>query len=177
MDPPLQGALAMPAFDECVRCIVGGPASLFVRFGAIILFLPVLFGGAFLAARCIKSGKLRERTIVAIAIVSPVLLVFVLTLTTDWPARYTPLVLHQGAFEWPEGCANREYREGDEISIACHNYRNTLPRKLVFDHGFAGLIERTEHDYFRVGSEAINFRCDYFTERCTVRHAEHNVFR
>jgi hypothetical protein len=124
-----------------------------------------------------KSGKLRERTIAAIAIVSPVVLVFVLTLTTDRPARYTPLVLHQGAFEWPEGCAKRQYRDGDSISIACHDYRNALPRQVVFDHGFPGLIERTEHDYFRVGNQAINFACNYFTQKCTVRHAEHNVFQ
>jgi len=167
----------VPFFEECARCVVGGPASVFVRFGAIILFLPVLFGGAFLAARYIKTGKLRERSIAAIAIVSPVLLVFVLTLTNDWPARYTPLVLHRGAFEWPEGCAKRPYRDGDSISIACREYRNALPRKLMLDHGFPGLIERTEHDYFRVGNEAINFRCNYFTQKCTVRHAEHNVFQ
>ena len=43
--------------------------------------------------------------------------------------------------------------------------------------GFPALIERTEHDYFRVGSEAINFQCNYFTKKCTVRHTEHNVFR
>lgn len=167
----------MPVFEECVRCVVGGPASLVVRFASFILFFPVLFGGALLAARYIKGSKLRERTIVAIAIASPVLLASVLSLTVDWPARYTPLVLYQGEFEWPIGCAQREYSDGEDISISCHDYRNALPRKLVFDHGFPGLIERTEHDYFRVGDEAINFACNYFTEKCTVRHAEHNVFR
>ena len=167
----------MPFFDECVRCFVGAPASLFVRFGTLILYFPLLFGSAFLAARCIRSAKLRERTIVAMAIVSPVPWILVLTLTLDWPASYSPLVLHQGAFEWPEGCAKREYSDGDRISIACHDYRNTLPRKLVYDHGFPGLIGRTEQVYFRVGNEAINFACNYFTQKCTVRHAEHNVFQ
>ena len=167
----------MPFFDECVRCVVGAPASLLVRFGTLILFFPLLFGGAILAARCINNAKLRERTMVAMAIVSPVLFLVPMTLTLDWPARYSPLVVHQGAFEWPVGCARREYKDGDAISIACHDYRNTLPRKLLFDHGFRGLTERTEHDYFRVGDEAINFRCNYFSGKCMVRYAEHNVFR
>jgi hypothetical protein len=164
-------------FEECVRCVVGGPASLFVRFGSIILFFPLFFGGIVLAARRIKKGKLRDRAIVAIALVSPILLFFVLALTTDWPARYSPLVLHEGTFHWPEGCAKREYWDDDEISIACHDYRNTLPRQLLYDHGFRGLIDRSEHDYFRVGGEAVKFDCNYFTQRCTVYHAEHNVFQ
>jgi hypothetical protein len=168
--------LIVPFFEECVRCVVGGPASVTVRFASIILFLPLLLGGVVLAGRCMK-GKLRERTIVAIAIASPVLLILALGLTIDWPARYSPLVVHEGPFEWPEGCANREYRDGDAISISCHDYRNVLPRKLVFDHGFPGLIERNEHDYIRVGDEAINFACNYLTDKCTVRHAEHNVFQ
>ena len=167
----------MPFFDECVRCVVGGPASLIVRFASIALFFPALLGGVLLAARRINKPKIRQRTIIAGAILSPILLVFVLTLTIDWPARYAPLGLRQGAFDWPAGCAKGEYRDGDTISIACHDYRNALPRKLVFDHGFPGLIERTEHDYFRVGDEAINFACNYFTQKCTVRHAEHHVFR
>jgi hypothetical protein len=169
--------LSVPLFEECVRCVVGSPASLIVRFASILLFFPVLFGGVVLAARHIEKGKLRDRAIVANALVSPILLIFMLGLTTDRPARYSPLVLHQGAFKWPEGCVKREYRDGDAISIACHDYRNSLPRELVFDHGFPGLIERTEHDYFRVGDEAINFACNYFTQKCTVRHAEHNVFQ
>jgi hypothetical protein len=138
----------------------------------------MLIGGIVLAARLTKPGTNRDRAIIAASILSTSFLLFVpLVLTGDWPGGYSPLVLHEGAFEWPAGCANREYREGDEISIACHNYRNTLPRKLVFDHGFAGLTGRPEQYYFRVGSEAINFRCNYFTEKCTVRYVEHNVFR
>jgi hypothetical protein len=170
--------LIVPFFEECVRCIVGGPASLFVRFGAIVLFFPTLIGGILLAARLTKPGRNRDRAVIAVSVFNCVVLLFaLLVLTGDWPARYSPLVLHEGAFEWPIGCAKREYYDGDQISIACHAYRNTLPRKLVFDHGFAGLTERTEHDYFRVGSEAINFRCNYFSEKCTVRYAEHRVFR
>jgi len=168
----------VPFFDECVRCVVGGPASLLVRFAAVILAFPIFFGAIVVAARGINSPKARQRTIVSVAIFGPILLFLVpLALTTDWPARYTPLVMNQGEFVWPDGCAQREYRDGDPISIACHDYRNTLPRKLVFDHGFRWLIGRQEHDYFRVGNEAINFACNYFTQKCRVRHAEHNVFR
>jgi len=166
----------VPGFDECVRCVVGGPASLFVRFGAIILFFPFLIGGIFLAARLTDPGRHRGWAAIGISIFNCAALLFALLLTGDLPAEYSPLVLHQGPFVWPAGCPQRDYRDGDEISIACHDYRNTVPRKLVFDHGFAGLIARNEHDYFRVGSEALNFDCNYFTERCTVRHAEHNVF-
>ena len=61
--------------------------------------------------------------------------------------------------------------------MTCHDYNNILPRKLVFDHGFLGLNDRGEHDYFRVGSEAIRFNCNYFTEKCTVGYAEQNVFQ
>ena len=168
----------VPFFDECVRCVVGSPASLFVRFGGIILAFAVALGALVLGARCIKTGELTERTLVAFSIFTLFALLFAAVgLTTDWPARYSPLVLHEGAFEWPEGCAKREYSDGDVISITCHDYRNALPGKVVFDHGFPGLIARTEHDYFRVGDEAVNFACNYFTETCTVRHAEHNVFR
>ena len=167
----------MPFFEECARCFVGSPASLIVRLATTILFFPAFFGGIVLAARYIKTGKIRDRTLVAIAVVSPVVLLFLLGLTMDWPARYSPLVLQEGPFEWPDGCVKREYRDGDAISIACHDYRNTLPRKLVYDHGFQWLIGRQEHDYFRVGDEAINFACNYFTQKCTVRHAEYNVFR
>lgn len=168
----------MPFFNECVRCIVGGSASLFVRFGSIILFFPLLIGGILLAARLTNPGRNRDRAVIGVSILTCLALLFaVLVLTSNRPAKYSPLVLHEGPFEWPEGCANREYRDGDSISSDCHDYRNTLPPKFVFDHGFPGLIERTEHDYFRVGSEAINFQCNYFTKKCTVRHAEHNVFR
>ena len=167
----------MPFFDECVRCTVGGPASLLVRFGSIILFFPLLVGGVLLAARLTAPGRNRDRAVVAVAIVNCIALLSAVGLTIDLPARYSSLVLHEGPFEWPAGCAKREYRDGDQISLSCHDYRNTLPRKLVFEHGFPGLSERTEHDYFRVGSEAINFECNYFTEKCTVRHAEHGVFR
>lgn len=168
----------MPGFDECVRCIVGGPASLFVRLGAIFLFFPLLVGGLFLAARLTKPGRNRDRAAVAVSIFNCIALLFaVLVLTSDLPAKYSPLILHDGPFGWPAGCANREYRDGDEINISCHEYRNALSRKLVFDHGFPWLIGRNEHDYFRVGSAAINFDCNYFTEKCSVRHAEHNVFR
>lgn len=168
----------MPFFDECVRCIVGGPASLFVRFGALVLFFPILICAIIIAARWTKGGSNRDRAVIATSILSAILLLFVpLALTSDWPKAYSPLVLHEGVFQWPPGCANREYYDGEEINIACHDYRNTLPRKLLFDHGFPGLIERTEHDYFRVGSEAINFRCNYFTEKCTVRYAKHDVFQ
>ena len=160
----------MPGFDECVRCVAGGPASLFVRFGAIILFFPFLAGGIFL-------GRSRGRVAIGITILNCMALLFALMLTIDQPAEYSPLVLHDGSFVWPAGCAQREYLDGDEISIACHDYRNEVPRKLVFDHGFPELIGRNEHDYFRVGSEALNFDCNYFTEKCTVRHAEHNVYR
>jgi hypothetical protein len=172
----LQG-LIVAFFDECVRCIVGGPASFIVRL-AFILFFPACFGLFVLGARRVRNGKISEMTFVSVALLSlifgPVVL---LILTADQPAAYTPLVLHEGPFNWPAGCAKRQYRDGDEISIACHDYRNTVPSKLVFDHGFPGLIERTEHDYFRVGSEAVNFRCNGFTQRCTVRHAERNVFQ
>lgn len=168
----------MPGFDECVRCVVSGPASLFVRFGLIILAFAVPLGALVLGARWIKTGKLNEFTLVAFSIFTLFALLFAaMGLTTDWAARYSPLVLHEGAFEWPAGCAKREYSNGDLISINCHDYRHALPRKVLFDHGFPGLIERTEHDYFRVGDEAVNFACNYFTQTCTVRHAEHNVFR
>lgn len=119
----------------------------------------------------------RGRVIAATAIV--VSLVFVLT--TLWvtysSAPYSPLVMHAGPFAWPAGCVPREYQDEDPISIACHADANRIPPKLVSAHGFPGLIERTEHDYFRVGSEAINFRCNYFTDKCWVRHAEHDVYR
>jgi hypothetical protein len=107
-------------------------------------------------------------------IVAPVAL---LGLTVDQPAAHKPLVLNEGAFNWPADCREGQYNDGDEISISCHDPRNEIPAKLVFDHGFPGVIERTEHNYFRVGSEAINFDCNYLTQRCAVRHAEHNVFR
>jgi hypothetical protein len=149
-----------------------------VRFAAIILFFPALLGGIVLVVRYTKKGKVRDRAAIAVAICTPIFLLFVpLTVAGDWPASYTPLVLHEAPFDWPAGCADRKYNDGDQISIACHDYRNALPRKLLYDHGFPGLIERTEHDYFRVGPDAINFACNYFTEKCTVRHAEHNVFR
>lgn len=167
----------MPFFDECVRCIVGGPASLFVRFGGIILFFPLLVGGVFLAARLTSPGENRDRAAIAVSIFNCIALLFALMLTGDMPAKYSPLVLSGGPFNWPTGCPKHEYNDGDQISVSCHDYRNALPRKLVFDHGFAALIGRNEHDYFRVGSEAINFDCNYFTEKCAVRHAEHNVFR
>jgi hypothetical protein len=167
----------VPFFEECVRCVVGGTASLLVRFGSIILFFPLLIGGILLVARLTEPGKIRDRAVIAISVLNCVALLSMLVLTNDLPAKYSPLVLHEGQFDWPAGCANREYRDGEEISIACHDVRNALPRKLVFDHGFAGLIGRTEKDYIRVGSEAINFRCNYFTEKCTVRYAEHDVFR
>jgi len=167
----------VPFFEECVRCVVEGPASLFVRFGSILLFFPLLIGGIVLAARLTEPGTNRDRTVIAISFLSCIALLSMLILTSDLPARYSPLVLHQGQFDWPAGCADREYREGEEISIACHDYRNALPRKLVFDHGFSGITGRMEQDYFRVGSEAINFNCNNFTEKCRVRFAEHNVFR
>jgi hypothetical protein len=168
----------VPGFDECVRCVVAGPASLFVRFGLIILAFAAPFGALFLGTRGVKTCKLSERTLVAFSVSTLfALLLAAIGLTTDSPARYSPLVLHEGAFEWPEGCAKREYSDGDLISITCHDYRNALRRKVVFDHGFRGLNGRTEHDYFRIGGEAVNFACNYFTQTCTVRHAEHNVFR
>jgi hypothetical protein len=52
-----------------------------------------------------------------------------------------------------------------------------LPRKLALDHGLPMLMARSEHDYYRVGAEAINFNCNYIIQRCTVRHAEPNVFQ
>ena len=168
----------MPAFEECVRCVVGGPASLYVRFGSIILFFPLFVGGIFLAARLTNAGRNRERAIMAVSIFNCLALLFaVLVLTSDWPARYSPLVLHEGPFEWPAGCTQHEYRDGNPIDISCHDYRNTLPRKLVFDHGFRWVLDPHDPNYFRVGDDAINFQCNYFTERCTVRHAERNVFR
>lgn len=167
----------MPGFDECVRCVVGGPASLFVRFGAIVLFFPLLVGGIVLAARLTDPGRNREWAVIAISVFNCMALLVALTLTGDLPAEYSPLVMHDGAFVWPAGCVKREYHDGDEISISCHDYRKAVPRKLVFDHGFPELIGRNEHDYFRVGSEALNFDCNYFTGKCAVRHAEHHVFR
>ena len=168
----------MPFFEDCVRCVVGAPASLFVRFGVIILAFAIPIAGLVLGIRWVKAGKLSERTLMALCIFTLFALLFAaIGLTTDWPARYSPLVLREGAFEWPQGCVKREYSDGDVISIACHDYRNALPRKIVFDHGFPGLADRTEQDYFRVGDEAINFACNYFTQKCTVRHAEHNVFQ
>jgi hypothetical protein len=170
--------VAVPFLHECVRCIVGGPVSLVVKLTLVVLFFPAWFGGLIFGARLLKKGKIREITLVSVASVTvlacPVVLII---LTADQPATYTPLVLHQELFNWPAGCRERQYDDGDEISIACRDRRNEIPPKLVFDHGFPSLTERTEHDYFRVGAEAINFACNYFTQRCTVRHAEHNVFQ
>jgi hypothetical protein len=168
----------VPGFDECVRCVVGGPASLFVRFGFFILAFAVPLGALMLGSRWLRAGKLSEGTLLAFCLFSMFgSLIGAAGLTFDLPARYSPLVLHEGSFEWPDGCAEREYRDADVISMTCHNYRNEISRKLLFDHGFPHLTERGEHDYFRVGSQAINFECNYFTQNCTVRHAEHNVFQ
>lgn len=168
----------MPGFDECVRCVVGGPASLFVRFGLLIMAFAIPFCALIIGSRLVQAGKLRQGTLLTFCLFSPfALLLAAAGLTIDSPAEYSPLVLHEGAFEWPKGCVEREYADGDVISIACHDYRNALSRKVVFDHGFSHLIERGEHDYFRVGSQAVNFQCNYFTQTCTVRHAEHRVFQ
>jgi len=168
----------VPFFHECVRCLVGGPPSLYIRFGALILFFPLLVGGSLLAARLTEPGRSRDRAVIAVSLSCTFGLLFaLLVLTSDWPAHYSPLVLHRGPFSWPAGCTSREYLDGDQISLSCHDYRNALPRKLVFDHGFPWVNGRTEQDYIRVGSEAVNFSCNYFTEKCTVRHAEHNVFQ
>jgi hypothetical protein len=167
----------MYLFSQCMRCMVPGPLSLVLRL-TMLLSIPLMIGGVIIVARTTKKGQTRDRAVIATVPVSLILFLFVpLILSSDLPGPYSPLVLHAGPFKWPEGCADRNYKEGDEISIACHNYRNVVPPKLLLDHGFPGLIERTEHDYFRVGSDAINFRCNYFTEKCTVRHAEHNVFQ
>jgi hypothetical protein len=141
------------------------------------LFFAAIMCAGFVASK-LRDQRAKGRTIVGAAFSALLLFIVVpVVVTGDWPARYAPLVLHEGPFDWPAGCVNREYRNGDEISITCHDYRNKLSRKLVFDHGFYGLIGRHEKDYFRVGAEAINFDCNYFTERCTVRHAERDVFQ
>ena len=166
----------MPFFDECVRCLVGGSASLFLKWGMI--FSPFIwFGGIMALGIWLPEGKMRSRGVLGWALTSPVLFVFLpIVLTSDISAPYSPLVLHEGPFAWPPGCARRVYRDDDPISMACHDYRNVLPRKLVFDHGFY-LSGRNEQEYYRVGSDAVNFACNYFTDTCRVRHAEHNVFR
>jgi hypothetical protein len=167
----------VPFFDGCVRCLVGQPVSVLLRW--IMVLSPFIwFGGIMGLGIWMPEGKARSRTMLVWAIASPWLFgLLPIALTSDIPARYSPLVLREGPFDWPSGCSPREYADGDPISISCHDYRNTLARKLVFDHGFPGIIGRTEQDYFRVGTEAVNFDCNYFTDQCSVRHAQHNVFR
>jgi hypothetical protein len=151
--------------------------SLVLRL-TMLLCIPIMFGAAIAVSRLTRRGKNRDRAVIAVAVASPVLFFIVpLILAGDWPGPYSPLVLHEGPFTWPAGCANRLYRDGDEISITCQDSRNMLPRKLALDHGLPMLMARSEHDYYRVGAEAINFNCNYIIQRCTVRHAEPNVFQ
>jgi hypothetical protein len=143
----------------------------------MLLSIPLMIGGVVLLGR--GMGIRSDRAIIGWTISSFFLFLIVpLVLTADIPAPYSPLLLHQGPFEWPVGCARRIYEEGDPISISCHDYRNEVPRKLVFDHGYPGAIGRTQqHEYFRIGSDAVSLECNYFTERCIVGHVERNVFQ
>ena len=163
-------------FSECSRCLADGLPSLLLKW-LILLSAPLMIGGVVLLGRVL--GLRSDRVIIGWTLTSFFLfLVVPSVLVADIPDRYSPLTLNQGPFEWPTGCARRVYEEGDSISISCHDGRNELPRKLVFDHGYPGAIGRSEQQrYFRVGSDAVNFDCNYFTNRCSVRHVEKSVFQ
>lgn len=164
-------------FSECTRCLVSGPVSVLLKL-TMVLCAPIMIGGAVAVSRLLKGTKARDRGAISVALVSPLLFVLIpLILIGDWPGPYSPLVLHEGPFTWPAGCADRLYQDGEDISITCQDSRNMVPRKLAFDHGLPKLMGREYYDYFRVGTEAINFDCNYITQKCTVRHAEPNVFQ
>jgi hypothetical protein len=166
----------MQLFSECARCLVRGELGVAIKVAMLPSFLAAIAGSAFVASK-LESVPAKTRVLVGGTFAAMILFVATpIILISDIPARYSPLTLHEGPFDWPAGCAEREYQDNDPIDISCHDYRNAMSRELVYDHGFDGLIGRNEHDYFRVGSEAINFSCNYFTEKCTVRHAEHGVF-
>lgn len=144
----------------------------------MVLILPAILGVVFLIARIVNSEKARVRLIVLSCPATVILFFYVpIFLSSDWPASYSPLVLHEGPFTWPPGCAPQQYSEGETISISCHDYKNVVPRKLAYDHGFRGLIGWKEKEYFRVGSDALNLQCNYFNETCTVFYVERNVFQ
>ena len=167
----------MSFLPECIRCLVPGPMSLVLKLTALAS-LPLMVVSVVLIARLVERGSARERALIAVAFASPILFMFVpLLLTSDWPGRYSPMVLREGPFDWPSGCARRTYNDGDPISIACIVHRNEVPRKFVLEHGFRSSIGREDRSYYRVGSDAINFSCNYFKNTCSVGDVERNVFR
>jgi hypothetical protein len=163
-------------FEECVRCVLPGFAGVALRLAIAPLGFASIIAGFFLAAR-IKQPVLQRTVSLEVIPASVVLfLVIPIVLTSDWPGRYSPLILRAEPFQWPDGCVNRTYEVGDPISINCHEYKNAISRRLVLEHGFESTNTRVEHTYFRVGDDAIQFDCDFGSGTCRVRHIERHVF-
>jgi len=80
------------------------------------------------------------------------------------------------AFVGSKECATKRYTIGDNISASCINSNMIIPYHMaVFSYGWqAG---RAGRDYYRVGDDAYQIRCDYDNpSSCEVVMTQYNAF-
>jgi hypothetical protein len=81
-------------------------------------------------------------------------------------------------YEAPEGCDDRQYQEGDQVSIACADPRYRFDIWKQYGLDFPGKMGwhdgKKTGTYYRIGNDLVGFSCTSFG--CPVHAVEKNVF-
>jgi hypothetical protein len=72
------------------------------------------------------------------------------------------------------GCAVKRYGLLEEISPACSNSANLIPHSTAMSYNW--MVGRAGRDYYRVGDDAYQIRCDNRSSSCVIVMTTYDAF-